>query len=89
VPTPRTRQLLEDQRNRIASAEARPEDVQLTLFPDSEAEQRRRDRRHWRTKLEALGAEIELEPDRVRKVYEVHADRLELVGLAYLWPGTN
>jgi hypothetical protein len=66
--------LLEDQRSRIAKAEAEPEGQQLRLFPDAEAEQRRRDRRHWREK-----------PDRIaRESYPVRADRIEPVGLFYL-----
>lgn len=81
--------LLEDQRSRIAKAEAEPDDQQLRLFPDAEADQRRRDRRHWRDKLDRLSREIEHEPARVREGYAVRADRIETVGLLYLWPGTG
>ena len=83
------RRLLEDQRGRIAKAEAEPEDMQLSLFPDAEAEQRRRDRRHWKSKLERLTADIAKEPDRVRQGYTVVADRIETIGLVYLWPEGN
>lgn len=83
------RRLLEDQRSRIAKAEAEPEDMQLSLFPDAEAEQRRRDRRHWKSKLERLTADIAKEPDRVRQGYTVVADRIETIGLVYLWPEGN
>ncbi len=48
------RRLLEDQRARVAKADAEPEDMQLTLFDEAEAEQRRRDRRRWKAKLEKL-----------------------------------
>ncbi|MGG5886125.1 DISARM system SNF2-like helicase DrmD [Falsiroseomonas sp. HC035] len=81
--------LLEDQRSRIAKVEAEPDDQQLRLFPDAEADQRRRDRRHWRDKLDRLSREIEHEPARVREGYAVRADRIETVGLLYLWPGTG
>ena len=81
--------LLEDQRSRIAKAEAEPEDQQLRLFPDAEAEQRRRDRRHWRSKLDRLSREIVEEPARVRDGYAVRAQRIETVGLLYLWPSTG
>jgi hypothetical protein len=85
------RRLLEDQRSRIAKADAEPDDRQLSLLPEvaAEAEQRRRDRRHWKVKLERLAAEIEQEPERVRGAYSVAADRLETIGLVYLWPESN
>jgi hypothetical protein len=81
--------LLEDQRARIAKADAEPDDPQMSLFKDAEAEQRRRDRRHWRDKLDRLSSEIVREPARVREGYAVRADRIETVGLLYLWPSTS
>lgn len=81
--------LLEDQRARIAKADAAPEDTQLSLFPDAEAEQYRRDRRRWKGKLEKLTIDIAQEPERVRQSYSVVADRLETIGLVYLWPESN
>jgi superfamily II DNA or RNA helicase len=78
------RRLLEDQRGRVAKADAEPEDPQLTLFDDAEAEQRRRDRRRWKAKLEKLAKDIDSEPARVRAGYTVAAERLETIGLVYL-----
>ena len=63
--------------------------MQLTLFDDAEAEQRRRDRRRWKAKLEKLAKDIAEEPERVRAGYDVVADRLETIGLVYLWPEGN
>lgn len=85
------RRLLEDQRARIAKADAESDDRQLSLLPEvaAEAEQRRRDRRHWEAKLERLAGDIEQEPERVRQSYVVAADRLETIGLVYLWPESN
>jgi hypothetical protein len=85
------KRLLEDQRARIAKADAEPDDRQLSFLPDveAEAEQRRRDRRHWKAKLERLATDIEQEPARVRGAYSVAADRLETIGLVYLWPESN
>jgi hypothetical protein len=83
------RRLLTDQRDRIARAEAEPDEAQLSLFADDEAEQRRRDRQHWRRKLAVLDDDIIREPDRVRDGYAVRAERVEIVGLLYLWPATN
>ena len=73
----------------MSKADAEPDDAQLSLFVDAEAEQRRRDRRHWKAKLEKLTADIAEEPDRVRRSYSVVADRLETIGLVYLWPEGN
>ncbi len=83
------RRLLEDQRARVAKADAEPEHPQLTLFDDAEAEQRRRDRRRWKVKLEKLAKDIAEEPQRVRAGYDVVADRLETIGLVDLWPEGN
>ncbi|MDB5541251.1 MAG: hypothetical protein JWQ89_2978, partial [Devosia sp.] len=85
------RRLLEEQRQRIAKANAEPDDQQLSFLPElaAEAEQRRRDRRHWQTKLDRLAVDIEQEPERVRNGYTVVADRLETIGLVYLWPEGN
>ena len=85
------RRLLEEQRARIAKAEAEPDDEQLSFLPEmqEEKEQRRRDRQHWKLKLERLTNDIENEPERVRESYTVVADRLEMIGLVYLWPEGN
>jgi hypothetical protein len=83
--------LLEDQRARITKADAEPDDAQLSFLPDieAEAEQRRRDRRHWKAKLERLATDIAQEPERVRRAYSVAAHRVETIGLVYLWPESN
>jgi superfamily II DNA or RNA helicase len=84
------RKLLADQRKRIAAREAKFDDRQLTLELDrAEAEQVRRDRRRWQGKYDRLAKEIETEPERVRRGYDVVADRLEIVGLVHLWPKSN
>jgi hypothetical protein len=49
----------------------------------------RRDRRHWQSKYERLAREIDTEPERVRRSYDVVADRLEIVGLVHLCPKSN
>lgn len=81
------RRLLEEQRARIAKADAEPDEKQMSFLPEiaEEIEQRRRDRRHWKAKLERLASEIETGPQRVRESYTVVADRLETIGLVYLW----
>lgn len=84
------RKLLVDQRDRIAKREASFDDRQLSLeFDQVEAEQVRRDRRRWQAKFDRLARDIAAEPERVRRGYDVVADRLEIVGLMHLWPKSN
>ncbi|MDR9763737.1 DISARM system SNF2-like helicase DrmD [Rhizobium redzepovicii] len=85
------KRLLEDQRARISKADAEPDDKQMSFLPEivEEVEQRRRDRRHWKAKLDRLTSDIETGPHRVRESYNVVADRLETIGLVYLWPEGN
>lgn len=83
--------LLRQQRTRIQRAEAGYDDRQLELPNVAEAERRqmRADRRHWLARLDRLDRELEEEPARVRASFEVRAERLEPVGLVYLWPVTG
>ena len=84
-------ELLEQQRKRIAKASAERDSDQLLLPGIAEAERREReaDRRHWRIRLERLEKEMKEEPGRIRASYDVHAHRLEPVGLVYLWPASG
>ena len=45
--------------------------------------------RYWPTRLEQFDRDLEHEPQRVRDFYEVRAQRVEPIGLVYLWPETN
>ena len=46
-------------------------------------------RRHWAKRLDAIDRELEMEPGRIRDLYEIQAQRIEPIGLAYLWPITG
>ena len=83
--------LLEQQRKRIAKASADFDPNQLLLPGIGEQERRERtaDRRHWQTRLARLETEIRDEPKRIGASYDVHAHRLEPVGMVYLWPATG
>jgi hypothetical protein len=83
-------QLLEAQKARIAKASAAfdPDQLSLDLVPE-ERREREADRRHWRARLTRLDRELSREPARLRDAYEVRADRLEPVGLIYLWPASG
>ena len=83
--------LLHQQRQRIAKADAGFDDRQLELPGIAEAERRqmRADRTHWRHRLLRIEQELQEEPARMLASYEVRARRLEPVGLVYLWPVTG
>lgn len=90
VESEEMRKILEEQVRRLQRAAAERDDAQLSLTFD--AEERRQvesERRHWGNRLAELGAELEREPERIRALYEVRAQRVEPVGVVYLWPVTG
>jgi len=90
VESDEMRKILEEQMRRLQRAAAERDDAQLSLTFD--AEERRQvesERRHWGKRLAELGAELEREPERIRALYEVRAQRVEPVGVVYLWPVTG
>ncbi len=82
---------MDQQRKRIAKANAEFDPKQLLLpgIGDDERREREADRRHWQGRLIRLEKEIGEEPARIRASYDVTAHRLEPVGLVYLWPATG
>ena len=86
------RETLERQRRRVLEELAKHEADfdQLTFdFPDEDKRQLETNMRSWRTRLEQFERDLDQEPERIREFYEVRAQRIEPVGLAYLWPETN
>jgi ERCC4-related helicase len=84
------RELLERQRTRLLEAANKSDAAQLTLdLVPEERREREADRRHWQNRLARLEKEIAEEPARIRASYDVHAHRLEPVGLVYLWPASG
>jgi ERCC4-related helicase len=82
--------ILEAQRARIEETAGRFSKPQLMLqFDDDERRQIDADRRHWQKRLDSIGAELKTEPDRIQRVYDVKAVRVEPAGLVYLWPVTG
>lgn len=57
-------------------------------LPQKEEQQRQADRRAWDHKIDRLRTELEKEPDKVRESSEVRAQRLDPIGLVYLWPAS-
>lgn len=82
--------LLDQQRSRIAKAskDFSPDQLSLDLVPE-ERREREADRRHWEGRLKRLERELREEPERLRNSYEVRANRLEPIGVVYLWPASG
>ncbi|WP_018526294.1 DISARM system SNF2-like helicase DrmD [Alkalispirochaeta alkalica] len=86
------RTILEKQSNRVRQELMKSDKqfAQLTLgFDDDEKRQLEQNIRSWHTRLEQFKRELETEPQRIRKFYEIRATRVEPVGLVYLWPESN
>lgn len=63
---------------------------QLTLgFDEDEKRQLESNMRSWRVRLDQFDRELKQEPQRIQEFYEVRAQRIEPVGLVYLWPESN
>jgi SNF2 family DNA or RNA helicase len=78
--------LLEEQRDRILKQVKQYDAQQLTLFNPEELRQIDSDRRHWQVRVPELESEILSEPERIQQTYQVKAERIEPVGIVYLWP---
>ncbi|HEY6394766.1 MAG TPA: DISARM system SNF2-like helicase DrmD [Candidatus Binataceae bacterium] len=77
------REILETQKKHIEDTVARHDrGGQLTLaFSEEEKRQLESNRRYWGQRLAALEGELRTEPDRIRDLYDVRAQRIEPVGL--------
>jgi hypothetical protein len=85
-------QILETQKAHISRTAAKYQgEQQGLLFPELEDERRQLDdnKRHWAKRLGMLEVELQTEPERIRDIYQVKAQRIEPVGLVYLWPITG
>ncbi len=85
-------EILVAQRKRIIETSRRAPQLRLELEEhnvEDEVRQLDANRRHWERRLEQIEHEIEQEPERIRRTYDVTAERLEPIGLAYLWPVTG
>lgn len=81
-------EILQSQRERIRRnyEESRFKQLELDLNTEEEKRQLQSDRRHWEVRLRQLEGEIATEPDRIRQIYRVKAQRIEPVGIVYLYP---
>ena len=88
----RLREALEAQRARVETELRKQEGagVQLELeLGEDEKRQRQADVLSWRRRLVQFDRDLASEPDRVRAFYEVRSQRVEPIGLVYLWPDTG
>jgi hypothetical protein len=84
------RTILDEQKKRVAETAGKYRDPQLLLdFNDEEQRQLESNKRHWEKRLRSIDQELASEPERIRALYEVKAQRIEPVGLVYLWPVTG
>ena len=90
---------LTDHRKRVRTELARHQRdfTQLIMEFDTDDDRQRRldtdqlqaNMRHWQRRLDQFDDDLQREPARVRDFYEVRVQRVEPVGLVYLWPETN
>ena len=86
------REILERQRKRVVEEIAKYKEKYEQLALDLNDEDRRQlemNMRYWPTRLQQFDRDLEHEPQRVRDFYEIRAQRVEPIGLVYLWPETN
>lgn len=79
--------VLEAQRARIRKHHDTPQ--QELQFGDLARRQMASERAFWVTRLRTIDSEIESEPRRIERAYQVQARRLDPLGLVYLWPRTE
>jgi len=80
---------LESQRKRVEDSLAKTDRNQMRLFEDDHRRQLEADLKAWEVRLRQFDNDLKREPPRIREFYEVKAQRIEPIGLVYLWPETN
>ncbi len=86
------RETLEQQRTHVQETLEKEKEKleQLTLGLDAdEIRQLEADMRSWPIRLAQFERDLQTEPQRVRDFYAVRAQRVEPIGLVYLWPESN
>jgi hypothetical protein len=83
--------VLEEQRKRILSTRSRTNDNldQLLLDLGGIKEERRQledNRKCWEERLQTIAMDLEREPERIRRTFELKTHRVEPAGAIYLWP---
>jgi hypothetical protein len=63
--------------------------LEFTDAERAERDQYEQDQKHMDARLARIDHELQTEPDAIRTLYQVALQRLEPVGLVYLWPETR
>jgi hypothetical protein len=66
-----------------------PQQRRIRFEEEEEQEQYEAEKRFWSKRLEQIPDELRREPARIQALYTVKAQRVEPVGLVYLWPVTG
>jgi hypothetical protein len=83
------RGIIEGLRKRIIETAAKADVLQRRLDFENEQRQLDADKREWQRRLDAMETELRVEPARIRDNYRVTVERIEAVGIVYLWPTTG
>ncbi|MGH7555136.1 MAG: helicase-related protein [Longimicrobiales bacterium] len=81
--------IIEGLRKRIIETAAKADVLQRRLDFENEQRQLDADKREWQRRLDAMETELRVEPARIRDNYKVAVERIEPVGIVYLWPTTG
>lgn len=85
--------ILQTQKKHLIETVAQYEQPEAQLkfqeFNEEERRQLESNQRYWVKRLSDLDKELPTEPERIRNLYEVRAQRIEPIGLVYLWPVTG
>ncbi len=74
--------ILEGQKIRVEETAEKYDSPQLSLhFDQEERRQLEANQRHWAQRLQAIDRELDSEPERIRQLYQIRAQRIEPVGL--------
>jgi superfamily II DNA or RNA helicase len=83
---------LEKTRSRIVKEHARTSeelDGMLMTFSTEARRQFESDRKYWKSWLDNIDDDLQREPERVRRFYEVRSTRIEPLGIVYLIPSNG
>jgi len=88
------REILEDQRKHLmeklkTESKFDPKQLKFRFEEEDELAQYEAEKRFWTKRLEQIPDELKHEPARIQSLYTVKAQRVEPVGLVYLWPVTG
>jgi superfamily II DNA/RNA helicase len=78
--------ILEKQRESISKMLDKQSEQLVLSFLEEERRQFEADRRYWPKRLAQIGIEIDEEPKRIKRAYEIKVKRVEPVGIVYLAP---